>query len=205
MVLSTRSEAGRRLAEMLSPLAGEHPLIFALTPGGAPLDLVSARRLEVPGRWRSAFGAVTPGLVRVSRPQMKALALPKPYVKELVQREEREAMVEERAHRGEVGSLELEDRLVILVDDGLADPMVVGAAIAALRARHPARVFVAVPLASPELQRAVGRMVDCFVVLRESDHEPAPIICDELFIQTTWEDVRRMVELSRQQEELVPA
>jgi putative phosphoribosyl transferase len=202
---------------MLSPLADEHPLIFALTPGGArvafeiaqrfgaPLDLVSARRLEVPGRWRSAFGAVTPGSVRVSRPQMKALALPKPYVKELVQREEREAMLEERVHRGAVGPLELEDRLVILVDDGLADPMVVSAAIAALRARHPARVFVAVPLASPELQRAVRRMVDCFVVLRESDHEPAPLLCDEFFIQTTWEDVRRMVEVSREQEELVPA
>jgi putative phosphoribosyl transferase len=217
MVLSTRSEAGRRLAEMLAPLAGEHPLIFALTPGGArvafeiaqrfgaPLDLVSARKLEVPGRWRSAFGAVTPESVRVSRPQMKALALPKPYVRALVQREEREAMLEERVHRGAVRPLELEDRLVILVDDGLADPMVVSAAVAALRARHPARVFVAVPLASPELKREVGRLVDCFVVLRESDYEPAPILCDDFFIQTTWEDVRRMVELSREQEELVPA
>jgi len=217
MVLSTRSEAGRRLAEMLAPLAGEHPLIFALTPGGArvafeiaqrlgaPLDLVSARKLEVPGRWRSAFGAVTPGSVRFSRPQMKALALPKPYVKQLVEREGREARLEERAHRGAVGPLELEDRLVILVDDGLADSMVVSAAITALRARHPARVFVAVPLASPELKRAVGRMVDHFVVLRESDHEPAPLLCDEFFIQTTWDDVRRMVELSREQEELVPA
>ena len=217
MVLSTRSEAGRRLAEMLAPLADEHPLIFALTPGGArvafeiaqrfgaPLDLVSTRRLEVPGRWHSAFGAVTAGSVRVSRPHMRALALPKPYLKDLVRREEREAMLEEQRHRGPVGPLVLQDRLVILVDDGLADPMVVSAGIASLRARQPAQLFFALPFASPDLKHTVARLVDRLIALRESDHEPAPIICDELFIQTTWDDVRRMVELSRQQEELVPA
>jgi predicted phosphoribosyltransferase len=217
MVLSTRSEAGRRLAENLTPWRDEDPIIFALSPGGArvafevaqrfgaPLDLISARRLEVPGRRRSAFGAVTPGSVRVSRTQMRALALPKPYVKNLVEREEREAMLEERVHRGAAGPLELENRLVILVDDGLADPLVVSAGIASLRARHPAQLFLAVPFASPELKDAVARIVDRLVVIPESDDQPAMLICDDSFIQTTWEDVRRMIEVSREQAELVPA
>jgi putative phosphoribosyl transferase len=217
MDLYTRSEAGRRLAKVLAPWESEQPLIFALSPGaarvafevaqrfGAPLDLVSARKLEVPGRRRSAFGAVTPRSMRISRPQMKALALPKPYLKDLVQREEREAMLEERVLRGAAEPLELEGRLVILIDDGLADPMVMSAGIASLRARHPARLFLAVPFASPELKLAVRRMVDRLVVDRESDDQPAMLICDECFIQTTWEDVRRMVELSRQQAELLPA
>ena len=83
--------------------------------------------------------------------------------------------------------------------------MVVSAGIASLRARHPARLFLAVPFASPGIKLAVKRLVDRLVVDRESDDQPAVLICDEFFIQTTWDDVRRMVELSRQQEELVPA
>jgi putative phosphoribosyl transferase len=217
MAFSTRSDAGRRLAELLSPWGDDHPVIVALTPGGArvafevaqrlmaPLDLVSTRRLEVPGRWHSAFGAVTPAAVRFSRRHMKALALPKPYVKDLVQREGREALREEQLHRGAVAPLEVEGRLVILVDDGLADPMVVNAGIASLRARQASQVLLAVPFASPELRHAVGRLVDRFIVLRESDHEPAPIICDEFFIQTTRDDVRRMLEDSRRNADLLPA
>ncbi|HEU5154847.1 MAG TPA: hypothetical protein VFU03_08975 [Gemmatimonadales bacterium] len=217
MAFSTRSDAGRRLAELLAPWGDDHPVIVALSPGGArvafevaqrlvaPLDLVSTRKLEVPGRWHSAFGAVTPGAVRVSRPHMRALALPKPYVKDLVQREGREALREEQLHRGAVAQAKLLGRLVILVDDGLADPMVMSAGIASLRARQAAQVFLAVPFASSELKRAVARRVDRFIVLRESDHEPAPIICDEFFIQTTWDDVRRMLEESRRNSELLPA
>ena len=213
MSIPTRSDVGRRLAELLSPWGDDHPVIVALSPGGArvgfevaqrlaaPLDLVSTRRLEVPGRCHSAFGAVTHGSIRVSRPQMKALGLPKPYLKDLVRREEREAMREERLHRGGVAPVDLQDRLVILVDDGLADPMAVSAGIASLRARRASQVLLAVPFASPELRRAVDRLVDRFIVLRESDHEPAPIICDEFFIQTTWDDVRRMLKRSRQQPE----
>jgi len=217
MAFSTRSDAGRRLSELLAPWADDHPVIVALSPGGArvafevaqrlvaPLDLVSTRRLEVPGRWHSAFGAVTPGAVRFSRPHMRALALPKPYVKSLVEREEREAMLEERRHRGTLGPLDWRERLVILVDDGLADPMVVSAGIASIRARHAAKVLLAVPFASPELRRVVTRMVDRLLVLREADHDPAPIICDEFFVQTTWDDVRQMLELSRRRTEFLPA
>ncbi|HSE68814.1 MAG TPA: hypothetical protein VLB12_17605 [Gemmatimonadales bacterium] len=215
MTYSTRSDVGRRLAALLSPWGDEDPVIVALSPGGvrvafevaqrlaAPLDLVSTRRLEVPGRRHSAFGAVASGSVRVSRPQMKALSLPKPYLKDLVRREEREAMLEERLHRGALESLAVQDRLVILVDDGMADPMVVSAGVASLRARHAAKVLFAVPFATPELRRDVARVVDRFIVLQEADHEQAPIICDECFIQTTWDDVRRMLERSRQQPELL--
>jgi hypothetical protein len=101
-------------------------------------------------------------------------------------------MLENSVHRG--GPLVLEDRLVILVDDGLADPMVVSAGIASLRARQPARFFRA-SLCLARSQAPSPVLVDRLIALRESDHEPA-IICDELFIQTTWDDVRRMVKLS---------
>jgi hypothetical protein len=71
MVLSTL-RGGSSSGGNAGTLAGEHPLIFALTPGGArspsriaqrfgPLGPGFGRRLEVPGRWHSAFGAVTAG------------------------------------------------------------------------------------------------------------------------------------------------
>lgn len=217
MNLSTRSEAGRRLAQVLMPYATEQPLIFAISPGGArvgfevaqglaaPLDVVCARKLEVPGRRRSTFGAVTPGTVRVSRPVMKALALPRRYVRNLVAQEEHEAELDEQSHRGAAGHLELSGRLVILVDDGSADPLVVTAVIASLRARHAAQVVFAAPVLSPDLRLAVSGRVDRLVILFGADDPHAPILCDEGFAQTTGEDVRRMVQLSRHQAELVPA
>jgi predicted phosphoribosyltransferase len=216
MNLSTRSEAGRQLASVLAPTLADLPAILALSPGGArvafevaqalaaPLDMVHARKLEVPGRCRSTFGAVTPGTVRVSRPVMKRLALPKRYLKNLIQHEEHEAELDERSHRGHAGHLDLSGRLAILVDDGSAEPLVVSAAIASLRTRGAARVFFAVPYLSAELNLAVSGEVDRLVTLSEPDDLHTPILCDECFAQTTWEDVQRMVRLSRQGD-LVPA
>ena len=214
MNLRTRSETGRQLAEILIPLVGEGTLVFALTPGGArvafevaqrlaaPMDLVYARRLEVPGRYRSSFGAVTSSTFRLSHSALRSLALPKRYVKALVEHEEHETELTEKAHRGAVSPLALTGRHVILVDDGIADPLIVTAAIASLRARHAATVTFAAPILTPALELAVGRRVDHLAVLDRAEERDPPMICDEFFAQTTWDDVREMVRVSREQSAL---
>ena len=93
----------------------------------------------------------------------------------------------------------LTGRHVILVDDGIADPLIVTAAIASLRARHAATVTFAAPILTPALELAVGRRVDHLAVLDRAEERDPPMICDEFFAQTTWDDVREMVRVSREQ------
>src|SRR5207253_1318460 len=73
-----RSEAGRRLAENLSDLAGRRDVIVLALPRGgvpvgyevarelrAPLDVFLVRKLGVPGHEELAMGAIATGGVRV--------------------------------------------------------------------------------------------------------------------------------------------
>lgn len=52
---------------------------------------------------------------------------------------------------------------MVLVDDGVATGSTMRAAIASVRARGPARVVVAVPVAPPETVEALGREADAVV------------------------------------------
>jgi predicted phosphoribosyltransferase len=62
---------------------------------------------------------------------------------------------------------DLKDRTVILVDDGMAMGASMMAAIAAVRHHSPARIVVAVPVASPDACETLRNSVDELVCLAE--------------------------------------
>jgi putative phosphoribosyl transferase len=68
-------------------------------------------------------------------------------------------------YRLRLESLELRGRTVIIVDDGLATGATMRAAIRSVRDRHPARIVVAVPVASRPAADEVQREVDDMVVV----------------------------------------
>jgi putative phosphoribosyl transferase len=70
-----------------------------------------------------------------------------------------------RSLRGDRAPVGLTGTTVILVDDGLATGASMRAAIAAVRERSPARVVVAVPVASREAADMIGRAADDFVAV----------------------------------------
>ena len=73
---------------------------------------------------------------------------------------------DERRYRGDRPPLDLRNRIVILVDDGLATGATMRAAVAAVRARSADRVVVAVPVAPPStctVLRAEADEVVCLV------------------------------------------
>jgi putative phosphoribosyl transferase len=61
------------------------------------------------------------------------------------------------------------ERVVILVDDGLATGATMLAAIAALRQKEPAKIVVAVPVCPPETFAEVERAADETVILFAPD------------------------------------
>ncbi|HEX6105544.1 MAG TPA: phosphoribosyltransferase [Gemmatimonadales bacterium] len=202
-----RTEAGQRLAEALAPLAGAPDLlVLALPRGGvtvgaevarrlgAPLDVILVRKLGVPGHEELAMGAIASGGVRIlSEDVIDALGISDRDIAAVAAAEEDELERRERAYRGARSPLAVEDRTVILVDDGLATGSTMRAAAAALRSQHPRRLIAAVPVAPAQTCEALRGEVDEVVCTRTP--EPFHSVGEwyENFEQTSDEEVRRLL------------
>jgi predicted phosphoribosyltransferase len=128
---------------------------------GAPLDLLIVRKVGVPSQPELAMGAIASGNVRVlNRLVLDQSGIDARTFDEVAARELEELERREVAYRGDRPRPSLEGRTVVLVDDGIATGSTVRAAIQAVRASKPARVVVAVPVASPDVVRALGREAD---------------------------------------------
>ena len=164
MPFADRVEAGEELAGYLRRYAGRSDVIVLGLPRGgvpvaavvagaldAPLDVFTVRKLGVPGYPEVAMGAIASGGARVLNHQLIAeLGLPEADLNAVVANEERELARRERVYRHGRPPLRVANRVVILVDDGLATGSTMRAAVQAIRALAPARVVVAVPVASAE-------------------------------------------------------
>ncbi len=158
-----RMAAGRALAGLLEGYRGSDAIVLALPRGGVPvaweiaraldlpLDLLPVRKLGMPGHAEYALGAIAGGGVRVLNPQALHGAAPDPeYLEQVTARERRELERREQLYRGERPPPSLRGRTVLLVDDGLATGATMRAAVQAVRRQAPARIVLAVPVASRE-------------------------------------------------------
>jgi putative phosphoribosyl transferase len=203
-----REDAGRALAQQLAHYAGRGTvLVLALPRGGvpvgfqvsealhAPLDVFLVRKLGVPGQEELAMGAIASGGVCVLNEQVvRALDIPQGVIEREIEQQQREMERRARVYRGDRSMPDVTDRVVILVDDGLATGSTMRAAAAALRLLGPARVVVAVPVAAEPTCVELRREVDEVVCAATPDPFYAVGLWYEEFTQTTDEEVRRLLE-----------
>jgi putative phosphoribosyl transferase len=172
-----RAAAGRSLACALNAFAAQSDVVvLGLARGGvavgrevadalaAPFDVVVARKLGVPGVAEVALGAVAEGSRRVvDDPVRRFIGVPSRVVAPIAARERAEVERRKRVYRADRDLPDVAGRTIILVDDGLATGATLRAATLALRRRRPARVVVAVPVASAgsavELQNEVDALI----------------------------------------------
>jgi putative phosphoribosyl transferase len=178
MLFRNRSEAGRLLAHALQRYKNRPDvLVLALPRGGvpvayevakslnAPLDVFIVRKLGVPGHEELAMGAIaSDGVHALNTSVIEQLNIPQSAIDAVAKREGEELQRRERLYRGEKPPLDINNRIVILVDDGLATGSTMKAAIAALRRQNPLRIIVAVPTAPSE-------------TCNELQHEADEVIC----------------------------
>jgi putative phosphoribosyl transferase len=158
------------------------------------------RKLGLPGHEELAIGAIASGGVRVLNEDLvKELQLSRNLIDQITAREERELKRREELYRRGRPPLPVRDRMVILVDDGLATGATMKAASRALRLQGPRRIIVAVPVAAQQTCDEFRTDVDEVVCA----YTPAPFIAVgiwyEDFSQTTDEEVQRLLELAEQQ------
>jgi putative phosphoribosyl transferase len=203
-----RIEAGERLTERLLAYARRPDvLVLALPRGGvpvayevaraldAPLDVFVVRKLGVPGREELAMGAIASGGILVLNDDVVgALRIPERVIDAVASRETRELRWRERSYRGNRPPLEIDNRTVILVDDGMATGSTMRAAIEALRRLAPARIIVAIPTAAPAARAEIGLEADECICCETPDPFYAVGVWYEDFSQTTDEEVRDLLE-----------
>ncbi|MGZ3416315.1 MAG: phosphoribosyltransferase [Polyangiales bacterium] len=205
-----RHDAGRQLAIELYPYAQSHPLVLALPRGGAPigfevarelgaeLDVLVVRKLGVPWHPELAMGAIASGgITFVDEEIARQLEIPKETVEAVVEKESRELARREALYRHGKKPIELRGRTVILVDDGLATGASMRVAIAAIRTRDPARVVVAVPVASAEACESLRHLADDVVCPRTPDPFIAVGLWYRDFSQTDDDEVRRLLDAAQ--------
>jgi putative phosphoribosyl transferase len=210
-VFQDRAEAGRVLADRLTKYAGSPDVVVLALPRGgvpvgfqvarslgAPLDVLSVRKLGVPGREELAMGAIAGDGTQVINQQIvRELGIAEGKLQAVAAAEQQELERRERAYRGQRPRPELTGMVVVVVDDGLATGATMRAAVAAIRRQQPARVVVAVPVADAstcqQLQQAADEVICAstpalFVAV-------GPAYRD--FGQTTDEEVRALLDAAR--------
>jgi putative phosphoribosyl transferase len=203
-----RADAGRYLAELLADYAGrDDTVVLALPRGGvpvgfeiarvleAPLDVFVVRKLGVPGHEELAFGAIASGGAQILNSDViRHVGLTSEAIDLVSEREHSELARRERLYRGDRPDNELGDKTAILVDDGLATGASMRAAVAAVRARGPARVVVAVPTAALETCAALSAEVDELVCPLRPRNFYAVSLWYDCFEQVSDDEVRTLLE-----------
>ena len=213
-----RQEAGLILANKLSNYANQNVIVLGLPRGGvpvafevakaleAPLDIYVVRKLGVPGHEELAMGAIASGDVRVlNKLVIEGLLISEEAIEAETRKEREELKRREFLYRGDRPPLDVSNRTVILVDDGIATGSTIKAAIAALKKQKAGRIVVAVPVAPASTIEELKRDVDEVICVSSPEFFYAISLWYDEFPQTSDEEVRELLKKAEMKEETAVA
>ncbi len=174
-IFKDRQSAGKLLVKRLENVKTD--LILGIPRGGVvvafevakllklPLDIIITRKIGAPGQEELALGAVDPdGEVVWDDELLSQLNPPADGLKFKIEEEMKEIKRRERMYRQGRAPLNVENKAIILIDDGMATGATVLSALKYLK-RHKARVTLAIPVVRQEALDKVKNEIDKYVVL----------------------------------------
>jgi predicted phosphoribosyltransferase len=208
-----RHDAGTQLAAKLLRYADQpDTLVLGLPRGGvpvayevahglhAPLDVLIVRKLGVPGQEELAMGAMaTGGAWVLDEALVRTVGISPTQIAAIVQAEQQELARREQLYRGARPFPEIQDRTIILIDDGMATGSTMYVAIQAIRQLGPRRIVVAVPTAAPDTCEALRLEVDDLVCLITPKVFYAVGLWYADFTPTTDDEVRQLLDRAMQE------
>ena len=157
-----RQDAGRQLARKLRERNFDNPVVLALPRGGVPvayevanalgvpMDLLFVKKIGAPGWPEYGIGAVVDGAnpqIVLTEEIVRQLRPSPDYIEAEMQRQLKEIARRRLIYLGDRQPIDLKDRTVIIVDDGIATGGTVKAALKGVRKNQPRKIILAVPVA----------------------------------------------------------
>jgi len=174
-VFEDREEAGKVLADMLSPFYQKRgdTVVLAIPSGGVPvgiqialglslpLDLLIVRKVPVPGNPEAGIGALTmDGGLYLNEQLIRYLRLTPGDVEAQILRVKEELKERNRLFRQGRPSPDVAAKTVILADDGLASGYTMLASVDTVRKKGAEKVVVAVPTSSEQAKIRLSDLAD---------------------------------------------
>ncbi|MDP3724827.1 MAG: phosphoribosyltransferase [bacterium] len=198
-----RIDAGSQLAEKLSAYKDQKNVIVLAIPRGGvevgrviadalniPLDVIITRKIGMPEHEELAIGAVDRDGQVVMR---DASLVDAQTLKSLIDKECAEIARREAVYRVGRDPLNVQEKIVILTDDGIATGMTMEAAILWAKRQRPQKLILAVPVIAHDTLRRLQPLVDDCVVLEIPDLFFAVGMFYNEFPQLSDKDVRRFL------------
>lgn len=208
MIFQDRREAGRMLARELESFAGRDDVIVLGIPRGgvvvarevaetlnAPLDIYITRKIGAPHNPELAIGAVaSDGTLILDDQLAKRLGVSQDFVDDESERQKREIERRTTEYRGQIPAPKLENKVVIVVDDGVATGATTLATIRAIRAQEPSELILAVPVGPRDTIERLKQEVDQMFCLHTPEIFWAVGAFYNVFDQTADEEVKALLQ-----------
>ena len=178
MLFRDRVEAGIKLAKRLEKFRRENVVVLAIPRGGvvvgfqvakylnAPLDIVIPRKLGALDNPELAIGAISQdGSTILNQELIKALGVSNEYIELEKRRQLAEIKRRLTKYRGSVKYPDLKNKVIILVDDGIATGATVLAAVKFIKKLGAKKIVVATPVAPPDAVKKLRTEVDEVITL----------------------------------------
>lgn len=173
-----REDAGQQLGQALSKYESSHPILLGIPRGGVEVgyyaalefdcdfDVIIVRKLGHPRQPEAAFGAIAEDGSLYLDPWSNRY-LSKKIVEDVIEIEKEE--IERRIEKYRDGRplADLSNRVVILVDDGIATGATVFAAIEMCKKTEPQQLVVAAPISGKNKLSLLRAKADEVVILEQ--------------------------------------
>ena len=170
MIFRDRRDAGQQLATRLAFLKDQPNVIVLGIPRGgvvvaaevaralhAPLDIFLAHKIGAPFNPELAIGAVTSnGEVLLDDVLIRQLRLSQKEIAREVEQQRAEIARRLGTFRQVRPPLDVKNKTVVLIDDGVATGSTVLASLRALRQQNPGRLILAIPVGPAETMQQLA-------------------------------------------------
>lgn len=206
MMFKDRIEAGNLLAKQLSTYKSDDGVVLVIPKGGVPLGYVVAKELGFP--MEIVFTK------KIGHPNNKEYAIgaaslndyfviphydvSEEYIQEELKivRDKLKRMQEKFMDNHKPESLH--GKTVIIVDDGMATGNTVYSTISIIKKQNPAKLIVAVPVASPSAVQMISKDVDEVIVLKTPSDFSSVGVFYENFSDVSEQEVILYIEKLRE-------
>ena len=203
-ILKDRTEAGFLLSEKLKKYQDTNSIILAVPRGGVPvgfviskilhlpLDIVLAKKIGHPSNKEFAIGAVSMDSMILDEHS----DIPKKYIDNEIIRLRQQLDEKYGRYMGDRKPLAIENKNVILVDDGIATGNTLLSCITMLRKKNPSKIIVAVPVLPFDTVPLFEKNADELIYLTASKYFRGVGSFYEKFNQVEDEEVTQMLRLA---------